>query len=273
MLPWRSMMPDLITGYTNERARPREELAAVWEPGTGMRTVARYPSTFPFPLRSLFLSGMSLLRSRRQRLLRGCGDGSGEELYDGPGARRRQCPGCRYCFEAAYPLVIGEGAVLRHGDRRSFQQLSFVGESVTAADSSYVHARNGAYRAEALFRVSTTGHTVRWPVPTARFSRAQVPREGGNTCLPTSRRLADVDSFGGERILAPWMAATLVTRDSHHRNSYWTRNSEPQGAPDVRPAAQKAAKQIRQDVTHRLNRYLSCSTAAPEHIIYLIVIL
>ena len=106
------------------------------------------------------------------------------------------------CFEAAYPLVIGDG-------------VARGGQAIVVPSNNY-HFRSSGESAQ-------QGQLLR--MRAMEYSREYGNRGGSNArCRHPASHLADVDGFGGGEDSQRRDGGDAGHCDSRHRNSYRTRN-------------------------------------------------
>ena len=204
----------ILIGYTNLNERDRvKNWLAVWEPGTGMDEAARYSKHVPVPFGE-FIPFRNFIASFATEVAQSSKDmEAGEEppLMTIQARDGRSVPlAVGICFEAAYPLVIGDGvsrggqAIVVPSNNYHFQSS---GES--AQQGQLLRMRAMEYSRSAV-QASTTGHSyVIRPDGSilASTGTEEAATLAADIPLRTSQTLT---ALAGERIPGAVMVATLI---------------------------------------------------------------
>ena len=153
----------ILIGYTNLNERDRvKNWLAVWDPGTGMDEAARYSKHVPVPFGE-FIPFRDFIASFATEVAQSSKDmEAGEEppLMTIEARDGRSVPlAVGICFEAAYPLVIGDG-VARGGQAIIVpsNNYHFRSSGESAQQGQLLRMRAMEYSRSAV-QASTTGHS------------------------------------------------------------------------------------------------------------------
>ena len=153
----------ILIGYTNLNERDRvKNWLAVWEPGTGMDESARYSKHVPVPFGE-FIPFRDFIASFATEVAQSSRDmeaGNEPPLMTIEARDGRSVPlAVGICFEAAYPLVIGDG-VARGGQAIIVpsNNYHFRSSGESAQQGQLLRMRAMEYSRSAV-QASTTGHS------------------------------------------------------------------------------------------------------------------
>ena len=153
----------ILIGYTNLNERDRvKNWLAVWEPGTGMDEAARYSKHVPVPFGE-FIPFRDFIASFATEVAQSSRDmeaGNEPPLMTIEARDGRSVPlAVGICFEAAYPLVIGDG-VARGGQAIIVpsNNYHFRSSGESAQQGQLLRMRAMEYSRSAV-QASTTGHS------------------------------------------------------------------------------------------------------------------
>ena len=204
----------ILIGYTslNERDRVKNWLA-VWEPGTGMDESARYSKHVPVPFGE-FIPFRDFIASFATEVAQSSRDmeaGNEPPLMTIEARDGRSVPlAVGICFEAAYPLVIGDG-VARGGQAIIVpsNNYHFRSSGESAQQGQLLRMRAMEYSRSAV-QASTTGHSyVIRPDGSILESTGTEQAATLAADIPLRSSLT-VTARAGERVPGAVMAATFV---------------------------------------------------------------
>ena len=204
----------ILIGYTNLNERDRvKNWLAVWEPGTGMDEAARYSKHVPVPFGE-FIPFRDFIASFATEVAQSSRD---MEAGDEPPVMTIEARDGRsvplavgICFEAAYPLVIGDG-VARGGQAIVVpsNNYHFRSSGESAQQGQLLRMRAMEYSRSAV-QASTTGHSyVIRPDGSVLASTGTEEAATLVADIPLRSSLTST-ATAGERIPAAVMAATLA---------------------------------------------------------------
>ena len=204
----------ILIGYTNLNERDRvKNWLAVWEPGTGMDEAARYSKHVPVPFGE-FIPFRDFIASFATEVAQSSKDmEAGEEppLMTIEARDGRSVPlAVGICFEAAYPLVIGDG-VARGGQAIIVpsNNYHFRSSGESAQQGQLLRMRAMEYSRSAV-QASTTGHSyvIR---PDGSILASTGTEEAATLAADIPLRSSlTVTAWAGERVPGAVMAATFV---------------------------------------------------------------
>ena len=204
----------ILIGYTNLNERDRvKNWLAVWDPGTGMDEAARYSKHVPVPFGE-FIPFRDFIASFATEVAQSSKDmEAGEEppLMTIEARDGRSVPlAVGICFEAAYPLVIGDG-VARGGQAIIVpsNNYHFRSSGESAQQGQLLRMRAMEYSRSAV-QASTTGHSyvIR---PDGSILASTGTEEAATLAADIPLRSSQtLTALAGERIPAVVMAATLA---------------------------------------------------------------
>ena len=204
----------ILIGYTNLNERDRvKNWLAVWDPGTGMDEAARYSKHVPVPFGE-FIPFRDFIASFATEVAQSSKDmEAGEEppLMTIEARDGRSVPlAVGICFEAAYPLVIGDG-VARGGQAIIVpsNNYHFRSSGESAQQGQLLRMRAMEYSRSAV-QASTTGHSyVIRPDGSIMESTGTEQAATLAADIPLRSSLT-VTAWAGERVPGAVMAATFV---------------------------------------------------------------
>ena len=204
----------ILIGYTNLNERDRvKNWLAVWDPGTGMDEAARYSKHVPVPFGE-FIPFRDFIASFATEVAQSSKDmEAGEEppLMTIEARDGRSVPlAVGICFEAAYPLVIGDG-VARGGQAIIVpsNNYHFRSSGESAQQGQLLRMRAMEYSRSAV-QASTTGHSyVIRPDGSILASTGTEQAATLAADIPLRSSLT-VTAWAGERVPGAVMAATFV---------------------------------------------------------------
>ena len=204
----------ILIGYTNLNERDRvKNWLAVWEPGTGMDEAARYSKHVPVPFGE-FIPFRDFIASFATEVAQSSRD---MEAGDEPPVMTIEARDGRsvplavgICFEAAYPLVIGDG-VARGGQAIIVpsNNYHFRSSGESAQQGQLLRMRAMEYSRSAV-QASTTGHSyvIR---PDGSILASTGTEEAATLAADIPLRSSlTVTAWAGERVPGAVMAATFV---------------------------------------------------------------
>ena len=204
----------ILIGYTNLNERDRvKNWLAVWDPGTGMDEAARYSKHVPVPFGE-FIPFRDFIASFATEVAQSSKDmEAGEEppLMTIEARDGRSVPlAVGICFEAAYPLVIGDG-VARGGQAIIVpsNNYHFRSSCESAQQGQLLRMRAMEYSRSAV-QASTTGHSyvIR---PDGSILASTGTEEAATLAADIPLRSSlTVTAWAGERVPGAVMAATFV---------------------------------------------------------------
>ena len=204
----------MLIGYTNLNERDRvKNWLAVWDPGTGMDEAARYSKHVPVPFGE-FIPFRDFIASFATEVAQSSKDmEAGEEppLMTIEARDGRSVPlAVGICFEAAYPLVIGDG-VARGGQAIIVpsNNYHFRSSGESAQQGQLLRMRAMEYSRSAV-QASTTGHSyvIR---PDGSILASTGTEEAATLAADIPLRSSlTVTAWAGERVPGAVMAATFV---------------------------------------------------------------
>ena len=204
----------ILIGYTNLNERDRvKNWLAVWEPGTGMDESARYSKHVPVPFGEFipfrdFIASFATEVAQSSRDMEG---GNEPPLMTIKARDGRSVPlAVGICFEAAYPLVIGDG-VARGGQAIIVpsNNYHFRSSGESAQQGQLLRMRAMEYSRSAV-QASTTGHSyVIRPDGSIMESTGTEQAATLAADIPLRSSLT-VTARAGERVPGAVMAATFV---------------------------------------------------------------
>lgn len=204
----------ILIGYTNLNERDRvKNWLAVWDPGTGMDEAARYSKHVPVPFGE-FIPFRDFIASFATEVAQSSKDmEAGEEppLMTIEARDGRSVPlAVGICFEAAYPLVIGDG-VARGGQVIVVpsNNYHFRSSGESAQQGQLLRMRAMEYSRSAV-QASTTGHSyvIR---PDGSILASTGTEEAATLAADIPLRSSlTVTAWAGERVPGAVMAATFV---------------------------------------------------------------
>ena len=204
----------ILIGYTNLNERDRvKNWLAVWDPGTGMDEAARYSKHVPVPFGE-FIPFRDFIASFATEVAQSSKDmEAGEEppLMTIEARHGRSVPlAVGICFEAAYPLVIGDG-VARGGQAIIVpsNNYHFRSSGESAQQGQLLRMRAMEYSRSAV-QASTTGHSyvIR---PDGSILASTGTEEAATLAADIPLRSSlTVTAWAGERVPGAVMAATFV---------------------------------------------------------------
>ena len=204
----------ILIGYTNLNERDRvKNWLAVWEPGTGMDESARYSKHVPVPFGE-FIPFRDFIASFATEVAQSSWDmeaGNEPPLMTIEARDGRSVPlAVGICFEAAYPLVIGDG-VARGGQAIIVpsNNYHFRSSGESAQQGQLLRMRAMEYSRSAV-QASTTGHSyVIRPDGSIMESTGTEQAATLAADIPLRSSLT-VTARAGERVPGAVMAATFV---------------------------------------------------------------
>ena len=204
----------ILIGYTNLNERDRvKNWLAVWEPGTGMDESARYSKHVPVPFGE-FIPFRDFIASFATEVAQSSRDmeaGNEPPLMTIKARDGRSVPlAVGICFEAAYPLVIGDG-VARVGQAIIVpsNNYHFRSSGESAQQGQLLRMRAMEYSRSAV-QASTTGHSyVIRPDGSIMESTGTEQAATLAADIPLRSSLT-VTARAGERVPGAVMAATFV---------------------------------------------------------------
>ena len=204
----------ILIGYTNLNERERvKNWLAVWEPGTGMDESARYSKHVPVPFGE-FIPFRDFIASFATEVAQSSRDmeaGNEPPLMTIEARDGRSVPlAVGICFEAAYPLVIGDG-VARGGQAIIVpsNNYHFRSSGESAQQGQLLRMRAMEYSRSAV-QASTTGHSyVIRPDGSIMESTGTEQAATLAADIPLRSSLT-VTARAGERVPGAVMAATFV---------------------------------------------------------------
>jgi apolipoprotein N-acyltransferase len=204
----------ILIGYTNLNERDRvKNWLAVWEPGTGMDESARYSKHVPVPFGE-FIPFRDFIASFATEVAQSSRDmeaGNEPPLMTIKARDGRSVPlAVGICFEAAYPLVIGDG-VARGGQAIIVpsNNYHFRSSGESAQQGQLLRMRAMEYSRSAV-QASTTGHSyVIRPDGSIMESTGTEQAATLAADIPLRSSLT-VTARAGERVPGAVMAATFV---------------------------------------------------------------
>ena len=204
----------ILIGYTNLNERDRvKNWLAVWEPGTGMDESARYSKHVPVPFGE-FIPFRDFIASFATEVAQSSRDmeaGNEPPLMTIEARDGRSVPlAVGICFEAAYPLVIGDG-VARGGQAIIVpsNNYHFRSSGESAQQGQLLRMRAMEYSRSAV-QASTTGHSyVIRPDGSIMESTGTEQAATLAADIPLRSSLT-VTAWAGERVPGAVMAATFV---------------------------------------------------------------
>ena len=204
----------ILIGYTNLNERDRvKNWLAVWEPGTGMDESARYSKHVPVPFGE-FIPFRDFIASFATEVAQSSRDmeaGNEPPLMTIKARDGRSVPlAVGICFEAAYPLVIGDG-VARGGQAIIVpsNNYHFRSSGESAQQGQLLRMRAMEYSRSAV-QASTTGHSyVIRPDGSIMESTGTEQAATLAADIPLRSSLT-VTAWAGERVPGAVMAATFV---------------------------------------------------------------
>ena len=204
----------ILIGYTNLNERDRvKNWLAVWEPGTGMDESARYSKHVPVPFGE-FIPFRAFIASFATEVAQSSRDmeaGDEPPLMTVKARDGRSVPlAVGICFEAAYPLVIGDG-VARGGQAIIVpsNNYHFRSSGESAQQGQLLRMRAMEYSRSAV-QASTTGHSyVIRPDGSILESTGTEQAATLAADIPLRSSLT-VTAWAGERVPGAVMAATFV---------------------------------------------------------------
>lgn len=204
----------ILIGYTNLNERDRvKNWLAVWDPGTGMDEAARYSKHVPVPFGE-FIPFRDFIASFATEVAQSSKDmEAGEEppLMTIEARDGRSVPlAVGICFEAAYPMVIGDG-VARGGQAIIVpsNNYHFRSSGESAQQGQLLRMRAMEYSRSAV-QASTTGHSyVIRPDGSILESTGTEQAATLAADIPLRSSLT-VTARAGERVPGAVMAATFV---------------------------------------------------------------
>ena len=204
----------ILIGYTNLNERDRvKNWLAVWEPGTGMDESARYSKHVPVPFGE-FIPFRDFIASFATEVAQSSRDmeaGNEPPLMTIKARDGRSVPlAVGICFEAAYPLVIGDG-VARGGQAIIVpsNNYHFRSSGESAQQGQLLRMRAMEYSRSAV-QASTTGHSyVIRPDGSIMESTGTEQAATLAADIPLRSSLT-VTARAGERVPGAIMAATFV---------------------------------------------------------------
>ncbi|MDK7339136.1 apolipoprotein N-acyltransferase [Pauljensenia sp. UMB0018B] len=204
----------ILIGYTNLNERDRvKNWLAVWDPGTGMDEAARYSKHVPVPFGE-FIPFRDFIASFATEVAQSSKDmEAGEEppLMTIEARDGRSVPlAVGICFEAAYPMVIGDG-VARGGQAIIVpsNNYHFRSSGESAQQGQLLRMRAMEYSRSAV-QASTTGHSyVIRPDGSILESTGTEQAATLAADIPLRSSLT-VTAWAGERVPGAVMAATFV---------------------------------------------------------------
>lgn len=204
----------ILIGYTNLNERDRvKNWLAVWDPGTGMDEAARYSKHVPVPFGE-FIPFRDFIASFATEVAQSSKDmEAGEEppLMTIEARDGRSVPlAVGICFEAAYPMVIGDG-VARGGQAIIVpsNNYHFRSSGESAQQGQLLRMRAMEYSRSAV-QASTTGHSyvIR---PDGSILASTGTEEAATLAADIPLRSSlTVTAWAGERVPGAVMAATFV---------------------------------------------------------------
>ena len=204
----------ILIGYTNLNERDRvKNWLAVWDPGTEMDEAARYSKHVPVPFGE-FIPFRDFIASFATEVAQSSKDmEAGEEppLMTIEARDGRSVPlAVGICFEAAYPLVIGDG-VARGGQAIIVpsNNYHFRSSGESAQQGQLLRMRAMEYSRSAV-QASTTGHSyvIR---PDGSILASTGTEEAATLAADIPLRSSlTVTAWAGERVPGAVMAATFV---------------------------------------------------------------
>ena len=204
----------ILIGYTNLNERDRvKNWLAVWDPGTGMDEAARYSKHVPVPFGE-FIPFRDFIASFATEVAQSSKDmEAGEEppLMTIEARDGRSVPlAVGICFEAAYPLVIGDG-VARGGQAIIVpsNNYHFRSSGESAQQGQLLRMRAMEYSRSAV-QASTTGHSyvIR---PDGSILSSTGTEEAATLAADIPLRTSQtLTAWAGERVPGAVMAATFV---------------------------------------------------------------
>jgi len=204
----------ILIGYTNLNERDRvKNWLAVWEPGMGMDESARYSKHVPVPFGE-FIPFRDFIASFATEVAQSSRDmeaGNEPPLMTIKARDGRSVPlAVGICFEAAYPLVIGDG-VARGGQAIIVpsNNYHFRSSGESAQQGQLLRMRAMEYSRSAV-QASTTGHSyVIRPDGSIMESTGTEQAATLAADIPLRSSLT-VTARAGERVPGAVMAATFV---------------------------------------------------------------
>lgn len=204
----------ILIGYTNLNERDRvKNWLAVWEPGTGMDESARYSKHVPVPFGE-FIPFRDFIASFATEVAQSSRDmeaGNEPPLMTIKARDGRSVPlAVGICFEAAYPLMIGDG-VARGGQAIIVpsNNYHFRSSGESAQQGQLLRMRAMEYSRSAV-QASTTGHSyVIRPDGSIMESTGTEQAATLAADIPLRSSLT-VTARAGERVPGAVMAATFV---------------------------------------------------------------
>ena len=204
----------ILIGYTNLNERDRvKNWLAVWEPGTGMDESARYSKHVPVPFGE-FIPFRDFIASFATEVAQSSRDmeaGNEPPLMTIKARDGRSVPlAVGICFEAAYPLVSGDG-VARGGQAIIVpsNNYHFRSSGESAQQGQLLRMRAMEYSRSAV-QASTTGHSyVIRPDGSIMESTGTEQAATLAADIPLRSSLT-VTARAGERVPGAVMAATFV---------------------------------------------------------------
>ena len=204
----------ILIGYTNLNERDRvKNWLAVWEPGTGVDESARYSKHVPVPFGE-FIPFRAFIASFATEVAQSSRDmeaGDEPPLMTIEARDGRSVPlAVGICFEAAYPLVIGDG-VARGGQVIIVpsNNYHFRSSGESAQQGQLLRMRAMEYSRSAV-QASTTGHSyVIRPDGSIMESTGTEQAATLAADIPLRSSLT-VTAWAGERVPGAVMAATFV---------------------------------------------------------------
>ena len=204
----------ILIGYTNLNERDRvKNWLAVWDPGTGMDEAARYSKHVPVPFGE-FIPFRDFIASFATEVAQSSRDmeaGNEPPLMTIEARDGRSVPlAVGICFEAAYPLVIGDG-VARGGQAIIVpsNNYHFRSSGESAQQGQLLRMRAMEYSRSAV-QASTTGHSyvIR---PDGSILASTGTEEAATLAADIPLRSSlTVTAWAGERVPGTVMAATFV---------------------------------------------------------------
>ena len=204
----------ILIGYTNLNERDHvKNWLALWEPGTGMDEAARYSKHVPVPFGE-FIPFRDVIASFATEVAQASKDmDAGEEppLMTVRARDGRSVPlAVGICFEAAYPLVIGDG-VARGGQAIVVpsNNYHFRSSGESAQQGQLLRMRAMEYSRGAV-QASTTGHSyvIR---PDGSILASTGTEEAASLAADIPLRSSQtLTASAGENIPRAVMVATLV---------------------------------------------------------------
>lgn len=204
----------ILIGYTNLNERDRvKNWLAVWEPGTGMDESARYSKHVPVPFGE-FIPFRDFIASFATEVAQSSRDmeaGNEPPLMTIEARDGRSVPlAVGICFEAAYPLVIGDG-VARGGQAIIVpsNNYHFRSSGESAQQGQLLRMRAMEYSRSAV-QASTTGHSYVIRPDGSIMESTGTEQAATLTADIPLRSSLTVTARAGERVPGAVMAATFV---------------------------------------------------------------